>query len=98
MNVYAGIGSALARHSSGTGNKSSSNEVTVHWINKDKSVSTTKATVGSTLLSAAHANDIEIEGACEGKSILSNRRGFDVNRVDATGTAMQVSALAPLAM
>jgi ferredoxin len=41
--------------------------VNINWKKlKDGSVLTTKCRIGENIMRAAHANDIEIEGACEG--------------------------------
>jgi ferredoxin len=40
--------------------------ITINWKNRDGSVLSTPAEVGSNILRVAHKNDIELEGACEG--------------------------------
>jgi ferredoxin-2, mitochondrial len=40
--------------------------VTINWKNRDGSIISTPAEIGSSLLRVAHKNGVEIEGACEG--------------------------------
>eukprot|EP00240_Pyramimonas_obovata_P007504 CAMPEP_0118932996 /NCGR_PEP_ID=MMETSP1169-20130426/10905_1 /TAXON_ID=36882 /ORGANISM="Pyramimonas obovata, Strain CCMP722" /LENGTH=148 /DNA_ID=CAMNT_0006875707 /DNA_START=274 /DNA_END=720 /DNA_ORIENTATION=- len=45
--------------------------ISVTFIEADKSETTVKAVLGTSLLEVAHANDIELEGACEGSLACS---------------------------
>mmetsp|Transcript_3637 Transcript_3637/g.3754 ORF Transcript_3637/g.3754 Transcript_3637/m.3754 type:complete len:156 (+) Transcript_3637:143-610(+) len=45
---------------------SSSPSINVRWKDKNGEINSTEAKVGMTLLNVAHANDIALEGACEG--------------------------------
>ncbi|KYF39888.1 putative adrenodoxin-type ferredoxin [Toxoplasma gondii ARI] len=46
--------------------KSSSQTVTISFVLPDNTEKTVEAKVGDTILEVAHANNIELEGACEG--------------------------------
>lgn len=43
----------------------------IRWINKDDTVTEVPCREGDDLLQVAHANDIELEGACEGSRACS---------------------------
>ena len=44
----------------------SGKEITIHWVKRDGTELSTACKVGGNLLRAAQANEIELEGACEG--------------------------------
>ncbi|KAJ1285696.1 hypothetical protein BS78_03G297000 [Paspalum vaginatum] len=56
---------------SGGQDESSQEKISVTFVNKDGSEKTISVPVGMSMLEAAHENDIELEGACEGSLACS---------------------------
>ena len=53
-------------HGSHSNDNSKHESITINWVNKDDSISSYEAEVGTNLLRAAQKHHIELEGACEG--------------------------------
>jgi ferredoxin len=53
-------------HGSDASSEKHQESITIQWKQRDGSVVTTPATLGSSLLNVAHKHDIDLEGACAG--------------------------------
>jgi ferredoxin len=77
-------GSAIRRHGYPPGSVDDSNTVNVVFVDRTGEKRKIAAPIGANILEVAHANDIELEGACEGSLACStchvylDQKSFDM--------------------